>query len=294
MDSLTKWHSSENDDDDDDGRRRGHIELSVDGMGTGPMPGQLFRNPSMARVLRSLGEYGAKEGFYRGFPASSIVESVRRHGGCMTLDDMSNHVSTFPEPICVEYRGMNLWEVPPNGQGVAGLIALRGLNVLERSGRISGTTHSRPSHPSSTHTHTYTSENCNNDCRSVSSSSLSSSSSIKEGLSSTIHGRPQPSCEMLHAQIEMMRLGFDDARSYVCDLEYANQEECTTGWLLKEERIATRAMGLFDVDKAVMQGRPDSTSCTVSFQVVDGEGNAMSFVNRYVFQFSGEIALILF
>lgn len=88
---------------------------------------------------------------------------------------------------------------------------------------------------------------------------------------------------MLHAQIEMMRLGFADARAYVCDPDFAAREESTTEWLLNSERISQRAMGLFDEEKATIHGRPDSTSCTVSFQVVDGEGNAMSFVNRYVY-----------
>jgi gamma-glutamyltranspeptidase/glutathione hydrolase len=302
MDKVTRWH--------DDG---GLVELGVDGTGAGPSPGQIFRNPHMARVLRSLGEYGAKNGFYDGFPGRSIVDAIRKRGGKMTHDDMSNHASSFPEPICVEYRGMKLWEVPPNGQGVAGLIALRGLESLEVSGMIrdATTSSSRRSHASSTST----SEcgNGNADAQSPSSSSSSTSDAIKGGSPSTNHNiHPQPSFDMLHAQIEMMRLGFDDARSYVCDPDrhHASSNhrvECTTDWLLDEERIASRALDSFDGNRAVMQGRPDSTSCTVSFQVVDGEGNAISFVNRCVCArilsislsvslpfFSGERALIRF
>jgi gamma-glutamyltranspeptidase/glutathione hydrolase len=87
---------------------------------------------------------------------------------------------------------------------------------------------------------------------------------------------------MLHARIETMRLGFGDARAFVCDPDFANdREECTTGWLLDEVRVSERAMGSFDGERAAMHGHPDSTSCTVSFQVVDGDGNAISSVNRY-------------
>ena len=100
--------------------------------------------------------------------------------------------------------------------------------------------------------------------------------------------QPQLSAEMLHAQIEMMRLGFGDARSYVCDPCFVSSSsennrdtasKSSTEWLLDKERISKRAMELFDSQKAVIQGKPSPSSCTVSFQVVDELGNAMSFVN---------------
>jgi gamma-glutamyltranspeptidase/glutathione hydrolase len=96
---------------------------------------------------------------------------------------------------------------------------------------------------------------------------------------------PQCSAELLHAQIEMMRLGFADARAKVCDPDFVGNDNnvvttSSTEWLLDKDRIANRASKLFNKDKAVVQGVPDPSSCTVSFQVVDREGNAMSFVNR--------------
>ena len=242
MDCITKWYTSGE-------VEGGQVELSVDGKGTAPKPGQLFKNPYMANVLTNLGKYGAKAGFYNGFPGKSIVDTIQKHGGVMTMDDLNNHSSTFPEPICVNYHGINVWEVPPNGQGIAGLIALEGLAALEKHGKVATTS-------------LYADE--------------------------TTH--PQPSCEMLHAQIEMMRLGFGDARAHVCDPEFVKeptdegeQSKSSSEWLLDKERISKRALELFDTEKAVVQGVPDPSSCTVSFQVVDGEGNAMSFVNRYVY-----------
>lgn len=241
MNTINKWYAAE---DIADGR----VEMSVDGKGTAPMPGQVFRNPYMAKVLRSLGTHGAKNGFYSAFPGKAIVDTIQRHGGVMTMEDLKNHSSTFPSPISVNYHGYNLWEVPPNGQGIAGLIALEGLKSLEDHGIL---------------------------------------------VESTLHDEsyhPQSSAEMLHAQIEMMRLGFGDARAFVCDPDFVKQgndnvggndaEKSSSEWLLDKERVAKRALEIFEKDKAVVHGTPGPTSCTVSFQVIDKEGNAMSFVNR--------------
>lgn len=239
MDCITKWYTF-------DEIQSGKVELSVDGKCTSPMPGQLFRNPHMANVLRSLGTYRAQNGFYGAFPGRAIVEAIQKHGGVMTLEDLENHKSsTFPSPLSVEYHGYKLWEIPPNGQGIAGLIALEGLKSLEDA-------------------------------------SLIQSQSLGDD-----DYHPQCTADLLHAQIEMMRLGFGDARSFVCDPNFVRNDDngfskSSTEWLLDKQRITSRAAKVFDRNKAVSQGVPDPSSCTVSFQVVDKEGNAMSFVNRYV------------
>ena len=231
MDSITRWYSAED-------IQESKVEMRVDGKGTPPKPGQLFYNPHMAKVLRTLGEKGARDGFYNAFTGRSIVDTIQKHGGVMTMEDLTNHnASTCPTPISVNYRGIDVWQIPPNGQGIAGLIALEGLNALEEHGVVT------------------TSKLINESCH------------------------PQQSSEMFHAQIEMMRLGFGDARRHVCDPDYVKEEESSTEWLLDSGRISKRAMDLFDQEKAVIHGMPDATSCTVSFQVVDEEGNAMSFVN---------------
>lgn len=259
MDCITKWYT-------EDEVESGQVEMSVDGKGAAPRPGQLFRNPQMAKVLQSLGEYGAKDGFYNAFPGKSIVETIQKHGGVMTTDDLNNHASSYPEPICVNYRGINVWEVPPNGQGIAGLIALEGLNSLEENGLVT-------------------------------SSLFEDDAPLFEDSEST---HPQPSAEMLHAQIEMMRLGFGDARSYVCDPDFVKQQNLNDGngkhskssieWLLNKERISERACKMFDAKKAVIHGKPAPTSCTVSFQVIDADGNAMSFVNSNYMGFGTGLA----
>jgi gamma-glutamyltranspeptidase/glutathione hydrolase len=100
-------------------------ELSIDGKG--PQPGEIFRNPGLARTLKVIAE-GGKQAFYRGVIADAIVSTLKEAGGCMTLEDMAAHKSAWVEPISTVYRGVRVWECPPNGQGITALLAL---NLLE-------------------------------------------------------------------------------------------------------------------------------------------------------------------
>ncbi len=80
------------------------------------------------------------------------------------------------------------------------------------------------------------------------------------------------SADWYHCLIEMMRLGFADARTHVAD---PNAMTVETAWLLDPQRIQQRATSLFEPQKTVLAGVPDASSCTVSFQVVDAAGNAV-------------------
>ena len=101
------------------------FELTIDGRG--PKAGEVFRNPNLARTFEIVAR-GGKEAFYRGEIAEAIVRVVREAGGCMSIDDLASHTSTWEEPISVTYRGLRVYECPPNGQGFTALIAL---NILE-------------------------------------------------------------------------------------------------------------------------------------------------------------------
>jgi gamma-glutamyltranspeptidase/glutathione hydrolase len=109
-------------------RASGGRALTIEGRG--PRPGEVFRNPGLARTFRDVAAGGA-EAFYQGAIARDIAEAVQRCGGVMSADDLAAHRSTWDEPICVSYSGFRVWECPPNGQGLVALVALGILDGID-------------------------------------------------------------------------------------------------------------------------------------------------------------------
>jgi gamma-glutamyltranspeptidase/glutathione hydrolase len=102
--------------------------------GRGPRPGEIFRNPGLAETFRTIAEGGAKA-FYEGEIAEAIAKLVQAHGGTLCEEDLAQHASSWDQPISTVYRGLRLWECPPNGQGLAALLALnilRGMSLGEQ------------------------------------------------------------------------------------------------------------------------------------------------------------------
>lgn len=95
--------------------------------GRPPEAGEIFSCPDQARTLRLIGESNG-EAFYRGELAEKIAAYAARTGGLLTKDDLAAHRAQWVDPIHTTYRGYDLWEIPPNGQG---LVALLALNILE-------------------------------------------------------------------------------------------------------------------------------------------------------------------
>jgi gamma-glutamyltranspeptidase/glutathione hydrolase len=95
--------------------------------GRAPREGEIFRNPGLARTYRAIADRG-RDGFYRGPTAEALVAFSRRVGGFFAAKDLAENHPDWVEPISTTYRGVTLWEIPPNGQGLA---ALEMLNVLE-------------------------------------------------------------------------------------------------------------------------------------------------------------------
>ncbi|HUF38614.1 MAG TPA: gamma-glutamyltransferase [Anaerolineales bacterium] len=196
-------------------------ELLIDGRA--PFAGELFRNPGLARTFRRVAE-GGPAAFYGGEIAEAIAAVLGSVGGCMTAGDLAAHRATWDEPISTTYRGHRVWECPPNGQGLAALIAL---NILEGFD-VGGT-----------------------------------------GLDSV---------NRLHWMIEAMRLGFADGNWYIADPE---TDPAPLEALLSKDYAAERRKRI-DLDRAAVdpvRGAPAAGSDTVYLSVVDGEGNACSFIN---------------
>jgi len=95
--------------------------------GRAPRLGEIFRNPELGASLRRIAAQG-RDGFYRGDTAEKILATERRFGGTMTAEDLSEYAAGWQEPISTTYRGWTVYEMPPNGQGIAALMML---NIAE-------------------------------------------------------------------------------------------------------------------------------------------------------------------
>ena len=95
--------------------------------GRAPLPGDVFRNPRLAATYEAVAE-GGRDAFYRGDIARRIVAFSEGNGGYFTLADFEDHTSVWIEPVSTNYRGYDVWEVPPNSSGI---LALMILNLME-------------------------------------------------------------------------------------------------------------------------------------------------------------------
>ena len=195
------------------------LELLIDGRA--PRPGEIMRIPTLAETLRGIAAEG-KRYIYEGDFARKLSEHVQRYGGWITPADMAAHASTWDEPICADYRGVRLYECPPNGQGLAAILAL---NLLEGYD--------------------------------LAHMSLA---------------------DRVHLSIEAMRLAFADAQRWVCD---PRVHPIPLDVLVSKEYAAQRRQSIDSQQAArhVPHGMPLAGSDTVYLSVVDGEGNACSFIN---------------
>jgi gamma-glutamyltranspeptidase / glutathione hydrolase len=95
--------------------------------GKAPHTGQLFKNPEMGHTFRLIADQGP-EAFYKGAIAQAILKTSEHLGGTMTAQDLASYAPEFVEPLSIDYRGWRVYELPPNGQGMA---ALEMLNIMQ-------------------------------------------------------------------------------------------------------------------------------------------------------------------
>lgn len=201
--------------------------------GRAPRVGEVVRLKGLARTFRAVAEGGA-DAFYQGATGQAIIKTVQSLGGVMTMDDLKHHTSTWGAPISTDYRGYQVLEHPPNGQGLAALIALN----------------------------------------------------IAQGWDLSAYDRDDP--EKIHLMVEAMRCGFADARQYIADPE---RNPAPLDWLLSAS-YADERRALIQTDSAMKPptyGTPSNHSDTIYLCVVDGEGNACSFINSLYMGFGSGI-----
>ncbi|HEV8693700.1 MAG TPA: gamma-glutamyltransferase [Lysobacter sp.] len=93
----------------------------------GPRTGETWKNPNLANTLEKIAQ-GGRDAFYKGEIARTIDAYFKANGGFLSYDDLAAHHGEWVEPVSTNYRGFDVWELPPNGQGIA---ALQILNLLE-------------------------------------------------------------------------------------------------------------------------------------------------------------------
>ncbi len=96
--------------------------------GKAPKEGEIWRNPNLANTLKRLVK-GGRDAFYKGDIAKTIGTYMQANGGFLSYEDMASHQGEWVEPVSTNYRGYDVWELPPNGQGIA---ALQILNIIEQ------------------------------------------------------------------------------------------------------------------------------------------------------------------
>ena len=100
-------------------------QFTIDGRA--PRKGQMWRNPNLANTLQAIAD-GGRDAFYKGDIARTIDTYFKQHDGFLSYADMASHTGEWVEPVSTNYRGVDVWELPPNSQGIA---ALQILNILE-------------------------------------------------------------------------------------------------------------------------------------------------------------------
>ncbi|WP_240901004.1 gamma-glutamyltransferase [Thioalkalivibrio sp. XN8] len=114
------------------GEYPGFAEVFMPG-GRAPAKGEIFRNPALADTYEKIAA-GGRDAFYRGEIARTIAAYMQANGGFLSYEDLATHSSDWVEPVSASYRGYDIWQLPPNTQGIAGLQILQVLEGYDIAG----------------------------------------------------------------------------------------------------------------------------------------------------------------
>ncbi|MEO8083954.1 MAG: gamma-glutamyltransferase family protein [Ardenticatenales bacterium] len=240
--------------------------------GRAPRSGEVVRLAALGRSLRAVAD-GGRDAMYRGAIADEIARTVRDAGGWLTTDDLARHAGRWVAPIDVAYGPVRVFECPPPGQGLAALIALGIADGLRGEGGYGGDGVAGGGV-------------AGDGGAGATSAEVGGGSG---GAGTTGDGPSWGSIDHLHPLIEAMRLGFADAEAHVADPDgYAAPLER----LLSDEHLAAQRARIRP-DRAMAEatrGIPGPGG-TVYLAVVDGQGNACSFIQSNYMGFgSGLVA----
>ena len=208
--------------------------------------GEIFKNPDLARSLRAI-SIGGRDAFYKGDIARSIVETSQHDQGTMTMDDMASYASEWVEPLSTAYRGWEVYELPPNGQGVA---ALEMLNIMESFpiGR-------QPA--------------------------MAAPGAEQTSAPSALNLWSLNQTDSLHMMIEAKKLAYADLRKYIGEPKGNPVVMAAAKGMLSKEYAAQRAK-LIDMEHAscaVDAGTPmPAGGDTIYLSAVDKDGNMVSLI----------------
>lgn len=199
--------------------------------GRAPKAGEIFKYAGMAETLEELAETNC-ESFYRGSLADRIDEYSRKTGGYLRKEDLAAYEAQWVEPITTNYKGYDVWEIPPNGHGIVVLMAL---NLLEKLDLSAG------------------------------------------------HDDP----EVIHKQLEALKLAFTDGKRYVAD---PRAMKATVEQLLSKDYADVRRAIISDT---AMDPQPGDPFCgdTVYLNAADGDGNMISYIQSIYCGFGSGVVL---
>lgn len=195
-----------------------------------PAIGSRFKEKELGESLRLLAAKG-REAFYKGEIAQAITGDLKRRGGLLTAEDFAEHAGFWAEPIRGSYRGIDLYQAPPNSQGFTGIMALQALEHFD--------------------------------------------------LQAAGHG----TFDYYHLMVEALKLSFRDRDRYLTDPSFS---QVPLDRLLSREYAASIAAAIDPSRAQDISTRPVGSD-TAYAAVVDGDGNAVSFIQSLYFEFGSAV-----